>query len=242
MYVLGAVFDPDTVAMKWELAAAIPLTTAYKTMQGSQVPAVETNPSSSNPYRNNLWWKSPRDLRALVDLLDKQTADSHHSVYTDLQCKLSWSANTVGRVRNFSDNNKGKALASCCLIHGEVCASLHQQKPYLCWPSVCLKGQRPLHAALGAPPGTDGCVSYNVDFRHLTFSTGALQLWKFQVSEPSEGGMQRKKTGWLIKEGKQEKRQLPGIQSHSSPCRSLVVWGRHALSARSSLLLCLKTN
>lgn len=34
---------------------------------------------------------------------------------------------------------------------------------------------------------------------------------------------------------------LPGIQSHSSPCRSLVVWGRRALSVRSSLLLCLET-
>lgn len=44
-----------------------------------------------------------------------------------------------------------------------------------------------------------------------------------------------------MKEGKWEESQLPGIQSHSSPCRSLVVLGRRALSVRSSLLLCLKT-
>lgn len=35
-------------------------------------------------------------------------------------------------------------------------------------------------------------------------------------------------------------KQLPGTQSHSSPCRSLVVWGTHAPLVHSSLLLYLE--
>lgn len=98
------------LSMKWELAANTPLNTSYETIQGSQVP--HQKQISSHLSRNNLWQKSPPDSRALLDLLNKQTSDSNLSMYTgaDLHCKWSSSLDTTGRMRQFSDNNKGKAL------------------------------------------------------------------------------------------------------------------------------------
>lgn len=63
----------------------------------------------------------------------------------------------------------------------------------------------------------------------LNYSSGELTGFPGVVGRLSLGGKL-----------KREACKLPGIQSHSSPGRSPVVWGRRALSARSSLPLCLK--
>lgn len=104
------------------------------------------------------------------------------------------------------------------------------RKPYLCRPSVRLKGH-----------GAGSCVSLDVNLEALNSQfwqttalefTSLLSRWKVR----QKGVNQRKMTvQW-----RNECSQLPGIQCHSSPCKSLGVWGRRALSGHSSPPLCLQ--
>lgn len=96
-YMLAALCAPNIVSVKWELAATPRWLQSSETVQESCAPFIGKQ-ISPNPSRNDLWQKSPPDLRALLDLLNKQTFDRNLWAYTDadLQCKWSWSPDTSG--------------------------------------------------------------------------------------------------------------------------------------------------
>lgn len=103
---------------------------------------------------------------------------------------------------------------------------------------------RDLSTQLWGPPlqARIGCVSHDVDLEALKESV--LANYSRGICKPLSGRKVRHKgiNQRKIRVGiKGEWSQLPGIQCHSSPCRSLVVWGRRALSVRSSPPLCLET-
>lgn len=145
---------------------------------------------------------------------------------------ISISGHRGGRERGDSPatTTKGKPpLHHSRLIRSLIWASVHWWKSYLCWPSVSLKGQG---TSARVPPSADGCVSCDVDLEALN-----SQSWQTAAHRRSllrTGGRAQRE------EREEIKSWLPGIQSHSSPCRSLVVWGRRALLVRSSLPLCLR--
>lgn len=71
---------------------------------------------------------------------------------------------SAGRVRNLSDNNKGRARASRCLMRGEVWTSLRSGQALSLLAFCSPKGtQASACSTRGAPSGTDGFVSCNVD-------------------------------------------------------------------------------
>ncbi len=123
---LGAVYDPNILRVKWELAADTLLTTALRHNSGVGVGGVEGSQVSSSEtnLRRSFQEQSMAEISPWLEGSPgfvKQTnpLTAIFPVYTDadLQCKWSWSVDTAGRMRQFSDNNKGKALASRCLIH-----------------------------------------------------------------------------------------------------------------------------